>query len=188
MYEHLNLIFVFTITNILLIWLRYNMQKVLVIEAEKCVGCRMCETWCAFTHEGEVTPARSRIHVIKWDEKGLDIPMTCQQCEVPVCAKVCPVHAITKDIHSGLVSVDEVRCIGCGLCVVACPFGGCSMDPITHKMFKCDQCGGEPQCVAKCPREVITFEPASKIAMKKKRASATKMTELIEKISSPSHA
>lgn len=187
-YELMNNTFVSTISNILLNWSVFNMQKVLVIEAEKCAGCRQCETWCSFLHTAEVTPARSRIHIIKWDERGLDIPMTCQQCEEPICAKVCPVNAITKNRDTGLVSVDEARCVGCGLCVIACPFGGCSMDPITHKMFKCDLCGGDPQCVQKCPRDVISFEPASKITMKKKRASAARLSELIEKIASPSHA
>jgi Fe-S-cluster-containing hydrogenase component 2 len=163
------------------------MQKTIVIEPEKCTGCRICETWCSFVHEGQVSPVRSRIHVIKWDERGLDIPMTCQQCEVPVCMNVCPVNAIVKDNVSGLVSVKEDRCIGCGLCVVACPFGGCSIDPITNKMFKCDHCGGEPQCAAMCPREVISYVTVSKLALKKKRASAEKMSELIERIASPPH-
>jgi len=100
---------------------------------------------------------------------------------------VCPVNAIVKDKITGLVSVSEEKCIGCGLCVVACPFGGCSMDPVTHKMAKCDHCGGEPMCVQMCPREVISFVPASKLALKKKRASAAKMSDLIEKIASPPH-
>jgi formate hydrogenlyase subunit 6/NADH:ubiquinone oxidoreductase subunit I len=40
-------------------------------------------------------------------------------------------------------------------------------------------------CVEVCPRDIISFEPASKLALKKKRASALKMSELIEKIASP---
>lgn len=177
---------VITITHILLHCFHCNMQKTLVIEPEKCVGCRLCETWCSYTHEGEVTPARSRIHVIKWDEKGLDIPMTCQQCDVPVCAKVCPVKAITKDEDTGLVSVNEEKCIGCGLCVLACPFGGCALDPVTHRMFKCDLCGGEPQCVQRCPRDAIKFVDKSKVALRKKRASAENLKDLIEKVAGTS--
>jgi Fe-S-cluster-containing hydrogenase component 2 len=161
------------------------MQKALMIDPDKCTGCRICETWCSFTHEGITSPTKARIHVIKWEDAGLDIPMTCQQCETPVCAKVCPVSAITRDSESGLVSVDEGSCIGCRMCVVACPFGGCSMDPDTSKMVKCDFCGGEPLCAVMCPREAIKFVPATKIAIKKKRASASKLSELLAKIASP---
>jgi len=162
------------------------MQKVLAIEAEKCTGCRICESWCSYLHEKELMPVRSRIHVIKWEEKGLDVPMTCQQCEIPVCLSVCPVKAVSKNPETGLVSVDDERCIGCRLCVVACPFGGCSIDPVTHKMFKCDLCGGNPECAQRCPREAIKFMPSTKVATMKMRSSATKISEILQKLSSPS--
>jgi Fe-S-cluster-containing hydrogenase component 2 len=153
-----------------------------MIEPEICTGCRICEAWCSSLHEGIISPTKSRIHVIKWEDAGLDIPMTCQQCDTPVCAKVCPVGAITKSSETGLVSVREDICIGCRMCVAACPFGGCSMDPDTNKMIKCDFCGGEPQCAEKCPRGAIQFLPVTKIALRKKRDSASKLSELLAKI------
>jgi Fe-S-cluster-containing hydrogenase component 2 len=158
------------------------MHATLLIDPEKCRGCRVCEAWCSFVHEGVISPAKSRIRVIKWENEGLDIPMTCQQCEEPVCAEVCPVGAISRNEETGAMVVDEEACIGCRMCVLACPFGGCSMDPDKKVMVKCDLCDGDPMCVKMCPHEAITFVRDNRVAVKKKRESAKKLSELLRKI------
>jgi len=161
------------------------MQKVLLIDPEKCTGCRICEIWCSFFHERECNPSKARIHVIKWEERGLDVPMVCQQCEIAVCQRVCPVGAIIRDSNTGAVIVNEDLCIGCRICLAACPFGGCSINLDDKKVIKCDLCGGNPKCSEMCPREAIQYIPATRIVIKKKRASATKLSELIRKIAIP---
>ncbi|MPN61577.1 hypothetical protein SDC9_209315 [bioreactor metagenome] len=60
----------------------------------------------------------------------------------------------------GHIVNDEVKCIGCFSCVVACPNG--AVRPYTdQKRFalKCDLCGdGEAACVAACPNRALTVE------------------------------
>jgi len=48
-----------------------SMGKVLVINYEKCTGCRLCELVCAVMHDGISNPTRSRINVMKWESEGL---------------------------------------------------------------------------------------------------------------------
>ncbi len=48
--------------------------KVLVVNHEKCTGCRLCELVCAVKHDGISNPARSRIKVMKWEPEGLIHP------------------------------------------------------------------------------------------------------------------
>ena len=50
------------------------------------------------------------------------VPRLCMQCEQSPCTEVCPVGA-TYRTEDGVILVDSRRCIGCGYCVVACPYG-----------------------------------------------------------------
>ena len=51
-------------------------------------------------------------------------PMACQHCENPACVKVCPVGATYKDPETGVVRQDYDKCIGCRMCMAACPYTG----------------------------------------------------------------
>ena len=104
--------------------------KALMINDEKCTGCRLCELVCSVMHDGISNPSRSRIKVIKWEAEGLYIPMSCQQCQDAPCMNVCPVKAISRDEDLARVMVDYDVCIGCRACVSACPFGAMSFNVI----------------------------------------------------------
>ena len=69
--------------------------KVIVVDHEKCTGCRQCELVCSVFHSGASNPARSRIRVVKWENEGIYLPMTCQNCEKPFCVEVCPTGALS---------------------------------------------------------------------------------------------
>ena len=114
------------------------MAKVLMIDYEKCTGCRLCELVCSVQHEGVSNPARSRIKIVKWEWEGRYVPMTCQQCLSAPCQAVCPVKAISRDESLNRVVVDYDICIGCRICVAACPFGAIGFDILASKVIKCD--------------------------------------------------
>lgn len=152
------------------------MAKALYIDYQKCTGCRLCELVCAVKHDGFSNPARSRIRVIKWEAEGLYVPMSCQQCEDAPCLNVCPVKAISRDEDLGLVMVDYDVCIGCRSCVVVCPFGAMSFNVIDRKVFKCDLCDGDPQCVRFCEEKAVDFVEVDDVSILKKRDAAQKLS------------
>ena len=53
------------------------------------------------------------------------------------------------------MGLDLKTCIGCHDCVVACPFGAMRIDPHDDQVFKCDLCGGDPECAKWCPTGAI---------------------------------
>jgi carbon-monoxide dehydrogenase iron sulfur subunit len=150
--------------------------KVLVINYEKCTGCRLCELVCAVMHDGISNPARSRIKVMKWESEGLYIPMSCQQCQDAPCINVCPVKAIARDKNLDYVKIDYDLCIGCRACVSVCPFGAMSFNSTDRKVFKCDLCEGDPQCVRFCEVNAIEYVDADDVSILKKKDAAERIS------------
>ena len=149
--------------------------KVLKIEHEKCTGCRLCELVCAVRHDHVSNPARSRIRVVKWEDEGIYVPMTCQQCEDAPCLNACPAKAISHNEALGRVEVDYELCIGCRTCVSVCPFGAMHFDTIDRRVIKCDLCDGDPQCVRFCEVQCIRFVDAGDVSLQKKKAAAQRL-------------
>jgi len=155
-------------------------QKVLLVWPEKCTGCRVCELACSWEHERVFSPALSRIQVVSWKREGVDVPMVCQQCQTALCMEACTARAIDRDPETGAVLVDARRCIGCHMCVLACPFGGPAIHPETGKIIKCDLCGGSPRCAEMCPVGAIEYVRADRVGLARKRASLGYLTRYLD--------
>src|SRR3974377_326231 len=96
------------------------------------------------------------------------------QCAAPPCTAVCPVSA-TYRTQDGIILVDARRCIGCGYCVVACPYGARYITPADEDTpantpgvaDKCTWCyhrisrGQRPACVEICPVGARRFGDAN---------------------------
>jgi Fe-S-cluster-containing dehydrogenase component len=91
-------------------------------------------------------------------KKAFFVPKLCNQCDNPPCVQVCPVGA-TYQTEDGVVLVDRKWCIGCGYCIMACPYGVRFFHPVTKTAEKCNFCyhriskGLDTACVQACPFE-----------------------------------
>jgi len=88
-------------------------------------------------------------------DKAFFVPKLCNQCDNPPCVQVCPVGA-TYQTHDGVVLIDRNWCIGCGYCIMACPYGVRFFHPEKKVADKCNFCyhriskGMQPACVECC--------------------------------------
>ncbi len=131
-------------------------MKRILVNKKLCVSCRVCEIVCAAQRYNAFNHKRARIRV-PFTVPLPSAPNVCRQCVKPKCVPVCPVGAISQN-KSGIVIIDEEKCVACGECVTACPFGAIFNDVVTGIPIKCDLCGGNPQCVEICPRKALSIQ------------------------------
>jgi Fe-S-cluster-containing dehydrogenase component len=132
------------------------------MDPSRCIGCQSCVHACTEcdTHKGE-----SMIHLEFVDRSASvqTVPVICMHCEQPTCAEVCPADAIKRTADGVVQSARKPRCIACGNCVVACPFGVPGVHVAEQIMMKCDMCydrtstGRKPMCATVCPSQALFF-------------------------------
>ena len=146
-------------------------MKRIIIDAEKCDGCKSCSLACMQAHrkdEGDIYTLdlgdiknESRNYIYKQKNGGYT-PIFCRHCDEPECVLSCMSGALFKDPQDGHVYYDSEKCGSCFMCVMNCPYGGLKPDVATRSVvIKCDFCkdqGGEPSCVKACPKEAIWVE------------------------------
>ncbi len=130
----------------------------LAISPEKCTGCKQCELACSWVQTGGFQPARSLVRVHVFDEQASYAPYACLQCDEAWCMHACPVNAIDVDEVTGAKVVIDEACVGCKLCVIACPFGTIFYDKAEDVAAKCDLCAGDPACAHACPTGAIEIQ------------------------------
>ncbi len=156
----------------------------LVIDLDTCVGCHGCVTACKGWNTQNYGAPLSDVDAYGADPVGtflnrvtsyeiapadgsaaqvVHMPRSCLHCEDAPCVTVCPTGASYKRTEDGIVLVDEDRCIGCGLCAWACPYGARELDLVAGVMKKCTLCvdriynenlpeeDRQPACVRTCP-------------------------------------
>lgn len=131
----------------------------IVHDPSLCCGCKQCEITCSLAHWGVVNEAYSGIR-IKTDLLGgyISEAFACKQCPGPECLVVCPTGALHVDAETGARVIDKDVCIGCQVCLNACPVGPTRIHYVdmANVCFKCDLCGGDPKCVKNCPAHALS--------------------------------
>ena len=153
--------------------------KRLTVVPERCSGCRLCELACSLVRFGVNNPKKSCLRVmIAYPHPVIRMPIICHQCREPKCAENCPTDAI--EVREGLVVIDEDACISCNQCVISCPFGAMFTHADVDTPFKCDLCGGDPECVRVCPKRALLFVPEHLIGEDHRITSLLKYTHMRE--------
>lgn len=182
-------------------------RYVMVLDLAKCDGCGDCTEACTVARF--VPKGQEWIKVLKSDdgEQQSFFIRPCQQCQNPPCANVCPVGA-TYVREDGVVLIDHDICIGCRMCLAACPYQTryfnweepahtpaelahkySPEEPWPHRKGvseKCDFCvdraarGEIPACASACKMGVIYYGDRYEDVVKSSQETVT-LSEMLEK-------
>lgn len=140
-------------------------MKRIYVNEEWCLGCHLCEYYCAYAASGKDSMIKALKDVkinprLKIEEQnGISFAVSCRHCHEPLCVKGCISGALS--INDGVIKIDRDKCMGCFTCVLLCPYGAV-MPSDNGVMQKCELCtqtkAGTPACVAGCPNNAIVFE------------------------------
>ena len=154
-------------------------------DASSCSGCKACQEACKDKNNLPVGVIWRRVIEVsggEWYRTGgswennvfaYHLSLACNHCRYPKCAGVCPTDAFSVRAD-GVVLLDSSKCMGCGYCAWACPYGAPQYNASKGVMTKCDFCydnldtGQPPACVSACPLRVLDFEPTEDPDDKKK--------------------
>ncbi len=150
------------------------MTYAFVLDASACSGCKACQAACKDKNGLPVGVLWRRVYEVtggSWKQQGAawtstvfayNLSVSCNHCTHPKCAGVCPVNAFTVR-PDGIVVLDASKCVGCGYCAWACPYGAPQYDRAAGRMGKCDFCcdnldaGLAPACVSACPLRALDY-------------------------------
>ena len=89
------------------------MGKVLIIDGDKCTGCRVCELICSLHHQGECNPRRSYLRVLQNMEFDVNIPVRSAACDLcGECVKWCLPQALSLVSHGDAAVLRKKNAIG----------------------------------------------------------------------------
>ncbi|MCL5238316.1 MAG: 4Fe-4S dicluster domain-containing protein [Nitrospirae bacterium] len=149
-------------------------QYAIMIDLERCIGCKSCEAACKLENGIPMGSYRTRVMWVnpQGNMRLSFMAMPCMHCESPACKMSCPVGAIYKRQEDGVVLIDKGRCIGCRYCTFACPYGAMGFDAGRMVADKCTYCahrlarGEKPACVSKCPGYALSFGTKDELVAK----------------------
>jgi Fe-S-cluster-containing dehydrogenase component len=145
------------------------MANLLLVDMDKCTGCKQCALACSLIKEDLFDPYRGRVKVYKKEDIALGIQFLCEQCDAHPCVDACPEKALSRDDETGIITVDNNKCTGHAKCVEACPYYAIKLHPETKKAIICDLCDGDPYCVKHCVPGAIQWVKATDDSLKQKK-------------------
>jgi carbon-monoxide dehydrogenase iron sulfur subunit len=152
------------------------MTRKIFFRPERCLMCLSCVLSCQLKSLGTgdarcLPPGKPLKRISPVFSRGTPWMWKCQQCSKAPCAEACISGSIRHKVDGKGVEHRPETCVGCGSCLLACPFSIPTFDREEKRMSKCNLCPEEPipPCVKACQSQALVFQEVSRFSREKKR-------------------
>ena len=90
-------------------------MKRIYVNEKWCLGCHLCEYYCAYANSGE----KDMVHALKGvairpriqieENNGISFAVSCRHCKEPLCVKSCITGALS--VEDGVITVNRDKCV-----------------------------------------------------------------------------
>ena len=163
---------------------RKTLEITKLIDISRCIGCKACQVACMEWNDLRDGVGKNRgsydspadLSAQSWTVmRYSEVEVTpnklewlirkdgCMHCSDPGCLKSCPAPGAIIQYSNGIVDFHQENCVGCGYCIIGCPFNIPRLSKKDNKAYKCTLCsdrvavGLEPACAKTCPTGAIMF-------------------------------
>lgn len=135
----------------------------LFVDLDICASaeCKCCEVQCSYFYHPDNNGAACLLELATYS-------LVCRRCDEPHCVNACPQDALEQQPDKNKLLVRHtMRCVSCGSCSLACPYGTIYPEHVARVAHNCDFCldrrdkEGEPLCVATCPHGALSLRKVS---------------------------
>jgi anaerobic carbon-monoxide dehydrogenase iron sulfur subunit len=158
------------------------MIRKIFFHPERCMLCHSCVLACEMDSLGVSDPREIPRH--KMPHRRLRITFSrgtpwvwrCQHCSSAPCVEACVTGSLVKDAERGVIHHPET-CIGCGSCILACPYGVLRYDEREERVSKCNLCLDKeiPPCVGACQTRALVFEDVNSFVQTRRKRMAVQI-------------
>ena len=166
------------------------MNRKIFFYPDRCMLCQSCVLACRMqalniSNPQGIPQDRTSLQKIRVTfSRGTPWVWKCQHCATAPCVEACVSGSLLPlEKGRGVVHHPET-CVGCGSCLLACPYEALQYDETEGQVTKCNLCFEKesPPCVEGCLSRALVYEELDFHVQKKRKRFAREFREAGEDV------
>jgi Fe-S-cluster-containing dehydrogenase component/DMSO reductase anchor subunit len=141
------------------------MTEGFIFDDNRCVACGACSAACILENGWAFSPRNIYLPSLFSSSPAplANLSLACNHCSNAACLGGCPAGALSREVSTGAVLIDDTKCIGCRYCQWNCPYDAPKYLIPEKIIGKCNLCntllkdGILPACARSCPTGALEY-------------------------------
>ncbi|NWF92766.1 MAG: 4Fe-4S binding protein [Syntrophaceae bacterium] len=161
------------------------MRRKIFFRPERCMLCQSCVLACEMeslrvSNPREIPHDKAPLQRMRLTFfQGTPWVWKCEQCVSAPCVEACVTGSLVQTEGGAGVFHQRESCVGCGSCILVCPYDALRYDEKEERVSKCNLCPEReiPPCVEACQTEALVFQEITSFVQAKRKRMISMMGE-----------